>query len=105
MEGVELQEGYCSEDLLLRVVGWKWWVTRAEKPVGWHVKPSPSNVALPIYSGISLQVSLSLLVRSDLGIKIYNVTTQLPPWCIFYRLCRPIFVPCKETKDYITIPT
>jgi hypothetical protein len=30
IEGVAGQEGYCSEDLLLRGVGWKWYVTRAE---------------------------------------------------------------------------
>jgi len=31
MEGVAREEGYCSEDLLLRVVGWKELVTRAER--------------------------------------------------------------------------
>jgi len=34
-----------------------------EKTVGWNVKPSPSHMALPICSGLSLQVSLSLSVR------------------------------------------
>jgi hypothetical protein len=57
MEGVAGQEGYCTEDLLLRVVGWKGLVTRAEKTVGWNVKPSPSHMALPICSGVPLQVS------------------------------------------------
>jgi hypothetical protein len=37
--------------------------------VGWNMKPSPSHVALPICSAISLQVSWSLLARSDLSIK------------------------------------
>jgi len=34
MEGVARYKGYCSKDLLLRVVGWKGLVTRAEKGVG-----------------------------------------------------------------------
>jgi len=68
MEGVVRKEGYCFEDLLLRVVGWKEFVTRAEKDVGWNVKPSPSHVELPICSGVSLQVSRSLSARNDLGI-------------------------------------
>ena len=57
MEGVARQEGYHSEDLLLRIVVWKRLVTRAVKVVGWNVKPSPSHVELPICSGVSLQVS------------------------------------------------
>jgi hypothetical protein len=56
-EGVAGQEGYCSDDLLLSVVGWKGLVTRAQKAVGWNVKPSPSHVELPICSGVSLQMS------------------------------------------------
>ena len=67
---LELMEGYCSKDLLVRVVGWKELVIRAEKAVGWNVKPSPRHVELPICSGVSLQVSESLTARSDLGIKI-----------------------------------
>ena len=51
------QEGYHFEDLLLRNVGWKGQVTRAEKTVGWNVMPSPSHMAVPICSGISLHVS------------------------------------------------
>jgi len=70
MERVAREEGYCSKDLLVRVVGWKELVTRAEKAVGWNVKPSPRHVELPICSGVSLQVSGSLTARSDLGIKI-----------------------------------
>ena len=31
MEGVAGQEGYCSEDLLLMVVGWKGLLTRARR--------------------------------------------------------------------------
>jgi len=31
MEGVAGQEGYCSEDLLITVVGWKGLVTRARR--------------------------------------------------------------------------
>jgi hypothetical protein len=54
MEGVARQEVYCSEDLLLRIVGWKGLVTRAVKAVRWNVKPSPSHVELPICSGVSL---------------------------------------------------
>jgi hypothetical protein len=38
LEGVERQECYCSEDLLLRVVVSKGLVTRAEKALGWNVK-------------------------------------------------------------------
>jgi hypothetical protein len=34
MEGVTKYEGYCSEDLLLRVVVWKGYITRVEKTVG-----------------------------------------------------------------------
>ena len=48
MEGVAGQEGYCSEDLLPRVVGWKG-PTKAEKTVGWNVKPSPSYMARPLH--------------------------------------------------------
>jgi hypothetical protein len=70
MEGVAGQEGYCSEDLLLRVVGWKGYVTRVEMTVGWNVKPRPSHVELPFCSGISLQVSQSLSAKSDLAMKI-----------------------------------
>ena len=65
--GVAGQEGYCSEDLLLMVVGWKGLVTRVEKAVGWKVKQSPHHMELPICSGVSLHVLLSLLARSDLG--------------------------------------
>ena len=72
MERVAREEGYCSKDLLVRVVGWKELVTRAEKAVGWNVKPSPRHVELPICSGVSLQVSGSLTARSDLGIKIFG---------------------------------
>jgi len=36
-EGVARQEGYPSEDLLLRIVGWKGLVTGAVKAVGWNV--------------------------------------------------------------------
>ena len=57
MEGVAREEGYCSKDLLVRVVGW-------------NVKPSPRHVELPICSGVSHQVSGSLTARSDLGINI-----------------------------------
>jgi hypothetical protein len=57
IEGVAGQEGYCSEDLLLRDVGCKGWLTWAEKTVGWNVKLSPSHMELSICSGISLQVS------------------------------------------------
>ena len=57
MEGVAREEGYCTRDLLVRVVGRKEMVTRAEKDVGWNVKLSPRHVELPICSGISLQVS------------------------------------------------
>jgi hypothetical protein len=81
MEGVAKEEGYCFEDLLLTVVGWKEFVTRAEKAVGWNLKPSPSHVELRICSGVSLQVSQSLSARSDLGIKICIEATQLPPLC------------------------
>ena len=91
MEGVAREEGYCSEDLLLRVVGRKELVTKAEKAVGWNVKPSPSHVELPICSGISLQVSGSLTARSDLSIKICGEGTQLPPLCMVYRLSPPQF--------------
>jgi len=70
IEGVAREEGYCSKDLLVRDVGWKELVTRAEKFVGWNVKPSPRHVELPICSGVSLQVSGSLTARNDLGIKI-----------------------------------
>ena len=45
---VAREKGYCFEDLLLRVVGWKELETRAEKAVGWNVKPSRSHVQLPI---------------------------------------------------------
>jgi len=57
MEGVAGQEDYCSEDLLLSVVGWKGYLTRAEKTVEWNVKLSPSHKELTICSGVSLQVS------------------------------------------------
>jgi len=57
MEGVAGQEGYCSEDLLLSVVGWKGYLTRAEKTVGCNAKLSPNEVELPICLGVSLQVS------------------------------------------------
>ena len=56
MEGVAGQEGYCSEDLILRVVGWKGYISRVETTVGWNVKLSLSHMALPICSGISLSV-------------------------------------------------
>jgi hypothetical protein len=56
MEGVAGQEGYSSEDLLLGVVGQKWFVTRAERAVGRNVKPSPSHVELPICSGVMKSV-------------------------------------------------
>jgi len=52
MEGVARGEGYCSKDLLVRVVGWKELVTRSEKAVGWNVKPSPRHVELAICSGM-----------------------------------------------------
>ena len=81
MEGVAREEGYCSEDLLLSVVGWKELVTRAEKAVGWNVKPIPNHMELPICSGISLQVSRSMSARRDLGIKICSEGTRLPPLC------------------------
>ena len=70
IEGVAREEGYCSKDLLVRVLGWKELVTRAEKAVGWNVKPSPRHVELPICSGVSLQVSGRLMARSHLGINI-----------------------------------
>ena len=57
MEVVAIEEGYCSEDLLLRVVGWKGLLKRAEKAVGWKVKQSASHMKMPTSSGISLQVS------------------------------------------------
>jgi len=95
MEGVARQEGYRSEDLLLRIVGWKGLVTRAVKVVGWNVKTSPSHVALPICSGTSLQVSWSLLARSDLSIKIYSEGLQFPPLCTFCRLSPPTILHCK----------
>jgi len=57
MEGVARQEGYRSEDLLLRIVGWKVLVTRAVKVVGWNVKPGPSHMELPFCSGVSIQMS------------------------------------------------
>ena len=95
MEGVAREEGYYFEDLLMRVVGWKELVTRAEKAVGWNVKPSPSHVELAICSGVSLQVSQSLSARSDLGIKICTEATQLPPLCKVCRISRPIIFHCK----------
>ena len=98
MEGVAREEVYCSEDLLLRVVGWKELVTRTEKAVGWNVKPSPSHVELSICSGVSLQVSESMMARSDLSLKICGEGTHLPPLCMVYRLSRPIVLHCKLKK-------
>jgi hypothetical protein len=43
----------------------------------------------------SVQASQSLSARSDPGIKIYGKVTQLPPLCISYRLCQPMFLLCK----------
>ena len=57
MEGVAGQEGYCSQDLFLRIVGWKGLATWMEKVVGWNMKPSPSHMEVPVCSGVSLQVS------------------------------------------------
>jgi hypothetical protein len=57
MEVVAREKGYCSEDLLMRVVGWKGLVTRVERTVGWKVKQSPSHMEMSICTGISLQVS------------------------------------------------
>jgi len=58
MDGVAGQECYCSDDFLLRVVGWKRLVTRVEKAVGWNVKLSPSHTELIVRcSGVPLQVS------------------------------------------------
>ena len=90
MEGVAREDGHCFEDLLLRVVGWKELVRRAEKAVGWNVKPSPSQVELPICSGVSLQVSRSLSARSDLGIKIC-----IEALCKVCRFSRPSILNCK----------
>jgi hypothetical protein len=98
MEGVARKEGYRSEDLLLRIVGWNGFLTRAVKVVGWNVKPSPSHVELPICTGVSLQVSLSLLARSDLGIKICSEGPQLPPLCTFCRLLGPQFCTVNKKK-------
>jgi len=57
VKGVAGQEGYCSQDLFLRVVGWKGLVMWTEKVVRWNVKPSKSNMELPVCSDLSLQVS------------------------------------------------
>ena len=64
-------------------------VTRAEKAVGWNVKPTPSHLELPICSGVFIQVSRSLSARSDLSIKICSEGTQLPPLCKVCSLSRP----------------
>jgi hypothetical protein len=93
MEGVAEQEGYCSEDLLLRVMGWKGQVTGVT--VGWNVKPRPSHKELPFCSGISLQVSRSLSAKSDLGIKICIEGTELPPMYILGQHYRPNLLHCK----------
>jgi len=49
------------QELLLRIVDWKGYVTRAEKTVGWNVKPSTSHLALPFCSGVSLSIGKEVI--------------------------------------------
>jgi len=105
MEGVARKEGYRSEDLLLRIVGWKGLLTRAVKVVGWNVKPSPSHVELPICSGVSLQVSWSMLARSDLGIKICSEGPSFLHCAHSADFLRPQFCTVNKKNNYIAIPS
>ena len=68
---------------------------RVQMTVGWNVKPRPSHAELRFCSGVSLQVSQSLLAKSDLGIKIFDEGTQLPPLYMVFQHSGPTFLHCK----------
>jgi hypothetical protein len=101
MERVAWQEDYCSEDFFLRVLGWKGWVTRAEKAVGLHVKPRPSHMALLICSGVMKSVGkkqcsetnvMHFLLRIN-GVYVFRALHALPQevlhkWHLVYWLLK-----------------
>jgi hypothetical protein len=98
MEGVAGQEGDCSEDWLLSVVGRK-----GREDCGLECEASSKPHGTANVFGVSLQVLWSPMAKSDPSIKIYE-GIQLPSRCTVDRLSQLTILHCKITNNYITIP-